>query len=106
MNWKAKLKIVNDYLSSKNFIRLAIVKDQQSYVVHLHIFEKTLKMFLEFCPLEELIDLYTKINVNINSNKNFNNKSIASINAKITNSDIIIHKIISSITSSIPNKID
>ena len=106
MNWKTKLNTVNDYLSYKNFIRLAILTDQKSYVVHLHIFEKTLKMFLEFCPLDELIELYNKINVNKNAAQNLNSNSIASINAKTAKMEIIIYKIISSITNSIPNKLD
>ena len=94
MTWKKRLTILNDHLSKKNFVRLAILTDSKSNVVHLDIFSKTLNMFLDFFTEEELMMLY----IEMNGADNIYNKTVHELN--------IQSRIVSSITNSVPNKLN
>ena len=94
MIWETRLNILNDHLSKKNFVRLAILTDARSNVVNLDIFSKTLNMFLDFFGEEELIMLY----IEMNGADNVYNKTVHKLNVQ--------SKIVSSITNSVPNKLN
>ena len=58
-NWKNNLKLLNQVLEKNHFPRLKIITDDDSNVVYMHIFRNNAYNFLEFCEIQDLIELHS-----------------------------------------------